>query len=564
MTSLKGIGFHIKNYKCFKDEPAGFDQVLPLNILVGRNNSGKSSLLDLVEWIVGDQKDSEGNPKPGIPEIHINRLLHEQELKQVFKQGTSGGSLPGDHWDYGKQWVGGSIAWVHRASPTESIVVNVTPPVRPEHKGFFQRLVSKFTSPFKDRLFQRLLSDRDMQPEAHDRPLVFSPNGEGATTVIRHFLTKASLPENLVESTLLNDLNRIFEPDSRFIDITVQQLEDERWEIFLAEETKGRIPLSRSGSGLKTVILVLVCLHLVPKLSGRDIGTYVYVLEELENNLHPALQRRLFAFLREMAVEKGCLLFISTHSASVLDQFSKDSKVQILHVRNDGKRAAVSQAITYFERSGILDDLDVRASDLLQANGIVWVEGPSDRLYFNRWIELWTDGELREGQHYQCVFYGGRLMAHLTAEEPDLAIPQLVKILNVNRNAILIMDSDRKKPRQRLNPTKQRLKREFEKFGSSVWVTDGIEVENYLSCDLLQRHYGKAPPPSWGLYRPIIDCLSRIKSGEGARFARQKVLYAERFCDHMEKKDLDAVPKLASKLDEAAKRIRRWNGAQKP
>ena len=33
----------------------------------------------------------------------------------------------------------------------------------------------------------------------------------------------------------------------------------------------------------------------------------------------------------------------------------------------------------------MLNDLDVRASDLLQSNGIIWVEGPSDRIYIKRW-----------------------------------------------------------------------------------------------------------------------------------------------------------------------------------
>jgi hypothetical protein len=34
--------------------------------------------------------------------------------------------------------------------------------------------------------------------------------------------------------------------------------------------------------------------------------------------------------------------------------------------------------VQHVENRGILDDLDVRASDLLQSNGVVWLEGPSE------------------------------------------------------------------------------------------------------------------------------------------------------------------------------------------
>ena len=44
------ISIKIKNYKCFI-EPEGFDEIKRMNIIIGRNNSGKSSLLDVIERI---------------------------------------------------------------------------------------------------------------------------------------------------------------------------------------------------------------------------------------------------------------------------------------------------------------------------------------------------------------------------------------------------------------------------------------------------------------------------------------------------------------------------------
>ena len=48
---------YFKGYSCFKKEWAGFDTIKPINVVIGRNNSGKSHLLDLVEALCKDELD---------------------------------------------------------------------------------------------------------------------------------------------------------------------------------------------------------------------------------------------------------------------------------------------------------------------------------------------------------------------------------------------------------------------------------------------------------------------------------------------------------------------------
>jgi AAA15 family ATPase/GTPase len=160
----------------------------------------------------------------------------------------------------------------------------------------------------------------------------------------------------------------IFEPDAIFTRILVQRLakdNSDNWEVFLDEQDKGRIALSDSGSGLKTVLLVLLLLLVVPHLEGKPLSSYVFAFEELENNTHPALQRRLLLFLHRLAVASDLTFFLTTHSTVAIDVFSRDADSQILYVTHDRRESKVQNVQAYEQNRKILDDLDLRASVVL-------------------------------------------------------------------------------------------------------------------------------------------------------------------------------------------------------
>src|SRR5262249_4606060 len=112
-----------------------------------------------------------------------------------------------------------------------------------------------------------------------------------------------------------------------------------------------------------------------------------------------------------------------------------------------------------------------------------WVEGPSDRIYLNHWLRL-AFPDFREGVDYSILFYGGRLLSHLAFSE---AQPQLIQVLEVNRHAAIVIDSDRKSKSAKLNSTKESIQAECEERGIFVWVTQGREIENYISSAILQK-----------------------------------------------------------------------------
>lgn len=568
MCSDSIFSLKAKNYKCFGSEHQGFEKILPINLLIGRNNSGKSTVTDIVEHFISGNvpETSTFCHKGEKPEIHIRSSLSDSDLRSVFPESTSGGGLPGNNWwSYGKQWINKPMNW--KISGSKKSFVSVEPDFShdwQDKEARIQHLVSNHKTPLSNRSFKRLLADRDLLPEPEHSDMSIQPNGRGCTNLIQSLLNHAKFQRELVGKLLLLELNKIFAPDANFKNIYARKQENNNWEIFLEQEQTGSIALSQSGSGLKTIILILCFLHLLPNVENKKVGDYVFAFEEFENNLHPAAQRRVLQYLREFALNTGAIFLLTTHSTVAIDMFSTDKHAQILHVTTENDKSVVKVGKTYVEHSGILDDLDVRASDILQSNGVIWVEGPSDRIYLNRWIELWSDGRLKEGLHYQIVFYGGRLLAHFTALAPEPPQTEEISIFRLNRNAALIIDSDKNNPSEELNETKKRLISEIEASGGMAWITAGREIENYLPKKIVSEFIGSEEPKHIDQFQKFPNLLDQLKPGEGLgeKFNRQKAMFAEKISERFSKEQCLSLLDLNVKMTALCTKISGWNKIQ--
>ena len=257
-----------------------------------------------------------------------------------------------------------------------------------------------------------------------------------------------------------------------------QQLRNNNlWEIYFGDANGKSIALSKMGSGIKTVLLVLLNLVVRPVIENKNRNSYVFAFEELENNLHPSLQRRLYNYIRNYSENNSSYFFLTTHSNVVIDAFGTDKHSQIIHVINDGDKSSSTTILSYNGTKEILNDLGIKASDILQSNGVVWVEGPSDRNYINRWIEILAP-DLKEGLHYSIMFYGGRLLSNLSFDF-EWFNREVIPLLKINRNAFVILDRDGKTMNAKINETKKRITEEIGEGNS--WITKGREIENYLS-----------------------------------------------------------------------------------
>ncbi|RNJ44439.1 hypothetical protein B5V01_06015 [Mesorhizobium erdmanii] len=570
---LSGIRLSIKNFKSFGEDMFPLLHFQPINILIGRNNSGKSSLIDLIDLFAsgGQKYDQTKHNVGGRPfTAYLAHAIDEASLRRIFLENTSGGGqIDGNHWAYGRQFEGANA--ILEFGPDWSAEFADLPAshagLRSIPSEFRDSLARQLPPLFDGTRLLRVAAERDVQPETRDNTIGITPSGRGVTNLVRAFINRDDLPRAEVEIGLLSDLNEIYRGDSLFTAIICRENINGIWEIFLREESKGDIRLSESGSSLKSVFIILCTLRLMPKTEKIAWDKIILSVEEPENNLHPALLRRLLNFLAERRDERGFSLIVATHSPVGIDWSTKRSDSQIIHVKHDGVSASAHVAIGYSGSRDILDDLDIRASDILQANGVIWVEGPSDRIYLNKWIELSSNDTLKEGVHYSIMFYGGKLLSHLHAMAPPEETSKLIALLSLNRNAALLMDSDRhlgkpardgkpaRKPRMNLNETKTRLKDELSTMGGYVWVTEGREVENYISKSLMARVTGNAAVE-------VDPYESVIESQSLASFKGDKIALAHRVAEHAQNEHLGGHLDLATMLAGLCDAIAGWNGSR--
>ncbi|MFB9265434.1 AAA family ATPase [Bradyrhizobium erythrophlei] len=160
---IRHAKFLIQSYKSFGKDEQGFDGVQPVNVLVGRNNSGKSALLDLIQFHCGNYQFSPGTQNGAHPtKLTLEMPISEESVARVFNRNTSGGGINGNHFDFGKQYVGRAIKVqidpVSRQLQLVSIDYGELPT---QPTQMFQSLASVISSPLEGRAFKRLGADRD-------------------------------------------------------------------------------------------------------------------------------------------------------------------------------------------------------------------------------------------------------------------------------------------------------------------------------------------------------------------------------------------------------------------
>jgi hypothetical protein len=192
----------------------------------------------------------------------------------------------------------------------------------------------------------------------------------------------------------------------------LQGVTSDRTESLLAtleyKEDSRVLDILYSGMGLKRFLDILIKVTL-SKAS-------IVLLDEPEYGMHPELQRRFLVFLGTLAAERNLQFFMATHSPVFLNA---SAEVEVFRVSNEAGARSIVRVPSEL-RHTIFGDLGVRPSDLFQNDICLMVEGQDDIVFFEYVLHELYKQEFA-GLAVGVVQYAGKAAAGITTGDLTIA-----------------------------------------------------------------------------------------------------------------------------------------------
>lgn len=427
----------IRNFKGL--ESIVLDNCAQMNAIVGKNNSGKSSILHAIDMA-----------GLALSVNNWNRFQPKLAIKDLFR----------DVGDF-------SITLTYQDD--SKITINATPQYGPR----------RTPAPGEEQKFKSILIWPDvavgMKPRGHKTPKNIIANVEN-----RNFSDVDSLDILYAmkfyalrgERGLTHEAYKRLLEEIRFYFPEIEDVDSSRTEDDIATLTYteyGRqLDILYSGSGLKHFIDIL--------LKTTVSGANIVLLDEPEMGLHPDLQRRFIGYLRRMAEEKQIQIFMATHSQVLLNYADTLSYYRVTNSK--GRRSVISVPNEAIHT--LLSDMGLRPSDVFNQDICLLVEGASEVVYFEHILhELYADdfAKIAVG----VIQYGGSAADGIISGDISTA-----NIVPAQKYTFWIRDRD-SKPDELPSTDSNKFKNALERHGLKCHIWRKREIEYYYPETVLVK-----------------------------------------------------------------------------
>ena len=475
---LELIGIRVENYRSYRKFPEDGDylELGRFTTFIGKNDVGKSNLLRAIDIVLDDKGISPDDIHKGQKVACEITLLFKvpdnlkDELREKFPEEYNGedtvliskkfewknGKLDSRGKYYlnsSKKLSGSNLEFIKSILP-EVLLIPAVKNVEDELKFGRDTLLSKLLLPIIEKTSQ----DNTQTESVAD---------------LKRRLTEAIKNETKsIKRDLKRELSKMW-GDIEYVEIEVPELRLEKAftpVIKVKDKYTGKeTPITYRGSGMQRYFI----LSLLEIYREQKIGKgYVLLFEEPEIYLHVGAQKKLCNILREVSNEGQVI--ISTHSSIFVN--GGEISTSYLLVKENGETKLRKFTGTH----EILEELGMAPSDLFLTDGIIFVEGPSDK----KILEIFARALFPKWNEYNITIIpiGGSNIGH---QDPDV-------LAKINPNIAVVLDSDLKSESSKLSPKKIELKQKFERHNIQVrfWEKNGKKVrtiENLFTKDAINE-----------------------------------------------------------------------------
>jgi putative ATP-dependent endonuclease of OLD family len=499
---MKIQNIRIRNFRSLHD--ISLDSIGNLSVLIGKNSSGKSNVLEALVLFFNDFAITGGttaglneyfwyNRETSDPiEFTVTIKLNESECREIFPEDILKFIRKNPKNIYDEVIITRQIINVQGAWKTEAlqwaelplIKSDVTttpeqftkvlskktaegislPQVTPQ---MLSTIFTKITEKIKGR-FKLIAAIRDVkQPMAQRMTLIDS--------------SVQSRLWSLDQSVVASDEVKYTEIENSFRRITNQRLDLAQAQTYVRKGIR-RLPLYFEGGGIQAII------NMIFELRSEPEKGYIFGIEEPESHSHPELQRRFFKDIKMLSEQSQ--IFIATHSPIFVNRTELDSTWIVKIVDSETRVEKIA------ELKEIINEIGAKPSDIFFfADRILFVEGKTEETVLPAYAK-------QLGIDITDV-------AVVPVEGKNQARLNLKTWIKITRNTLpifLILDNDAKDAIEEVK--KEGL---IDRDNYHLWERGSIE--DYYPSEILEEAL-KELDSRYGLNLQIQEILEKIKNGK--------------------------------------------------
>ena len=388
----------IQNFKSIRD--IHIDGIENALILVGKNNTGKTAVLDAIRAVFGEYEVQEEDFQEDYPniEIRVALTIGEEDLYRLHENGRISQYRRYEAWykDFCKKLPSykngqlvfefvvnreGKIRYGDGYQKHNSYIPQIFPKVYYiDAQRKLDRLQEDILTLQEDELLKQMRSGSCMFDRAKKCNHCFSCIGllyQKSTEELNAFETAKLLDYKLYQlnlDTFSGKVNANFRKNGGSEQIyysmnrDIEKMLSVTAEVYDAKQERYK-SIDCLGKGMRSIYMLSL---LETCEEDRDWNSDIIIVEDPEIFLHPKMQRVSGDILYRLS-KSGQVIF-STHSPNLISNFNS-RQIRQMDQGEDG----YSMVYEKTDVSALLDDLGYSANDLMNVNFVFIVEGKQDK-----------------------------------------------------------------------------------------------------------------------------------------------------------------------------------------